>query len=99
MKKLLTQKQINKKYQGEKMTKDLIYTQNALFTTFYAQTKEGEVIEQEMIRICGLPKVLNMHAQATIKQIRKAGYTVAKAKEPTAQDWQNIFKEMQELGL
>lgn len=79
---------------------DLIYTQNALFTTFYAQTKEGEQAEYQIaVKFDGLPQVFNFHAKSTIRQLRKAGYTVAKAKKPTKADFEAIYKEMDALGI
>jgi len=79
---------------------DLIYTQNALFTTFYAQTKEGERAEYQIaVKFDGLPQVFNIHAKSTIRQLRKAGFTVAKSKKPTKADFDAIYKEMDALGI
>lgn len=79
---------------------DLIYTQNDLFTTFYAQTKEGEQAEREIASKCdGLPQVFNIHAKSTIAQLRKAGFTVAKSKKATKADFEAIFEEMDALGI
>ena len=59
---------------------DLIYTQNGFFTRFIPNTKEGEEAYNEIYRVTGDGAVRNDHLKATLKQLRKAGYKVSKAK-------------------
>jgi hypothetical protein len=82
------------------MSKDLIYTQNKFWTTFFGQSKEGKEAEQEIAKkMNGLPKILNIHLDSTLKQLKDAGLIVGKAKKPTQKDMDKIFKEMEALGL
>jgi len=60
---------------------DLTYTTDSLFTAFIPHTPDGENAWRVMAQDTkGTGKVLNMHAKAVISQLRKAGYTVSKAK-------------------
>lgn len=59
---------------------DLIYTQNGFFTRFVPNTKEGEEAYREIYRVTGDGVLRNDHLKATLKQLRKAGYKVSKAK-------------------
>ena len=61
---------------------DLTYTQDNMFTTFYAETKAGEdVWNQAAAQMNGVFKVLNFQLDTVLYDIRKAGYTVRKAKK------------------
>lgn len=61
------------------MTHDLTYTQDGLFTRFIPNTPAGENAWREMHKH-DATAVLNIHAAGVLKQLRAAGYTVAKAK-------------------
>lgn len=61
---------------------DLSYTTDSLFTRFIPNTPAGEDAWREMAKQDGVAAVLNIHAKAVIAQIRKAGYSVAKAVKP-----------------
>jgi len=60
---------------------DITYTSDSLFTTFYPESKAGETAWREIAnQMQGVAKVLNQHREATLYQLRKAGYKVKKAK-------------------
>lgn len=74
---------------------DITYTQDGMFTRFYAETKAGEAVWNEMaIMMGGTAAVLNFEANKVIAQIRAAGYTVAKAKKVT-QSIDEILAELE----
>lgn len=60
---------------------DLEYSQQGMFTRFYANTLDGEDAWREMAKESGAAAVLNFEAKRIISQLRSAGYTVAKAKK------------------
>ncbi len=63
------------------MTTDLSYTTGGMFTTFYANTKAGELAWNTMANeMGGNARVLNIHAATTIYQLKAAGYSVGKQK-------------------
>lgn len=64
-----------------KMT-DLIYYTDKMFTRFIPETDAGVVAYNQMAeKINGVPVVFNFEAARVIKQLRDAGYLVAKAKK------------------
>lgn len=64
------------------MLKDLSYTTDSLFTTFYPNTPAGEDAWRAMANeMGGNAKVFNQHAASTIYQLKKAGYSVGKQKQ------------------
>lgn len=73
---------------------DLEYITTGLFTRFMPNTPAGEAAWAEMAKDDGCAAVLTTHAKAVIAQLRKAGYSVAKAKKPT----QSIEQILAELG-
>ena len=75
---------------------DLIYTQNGFYTRFFADTKDGEVAISEMIRVTGDNVIRNDHLKAVLKQLRKAGYKVYKAK-PTKESKEKVLAELDSL--
>lgn len=75
---------------------DLIYTQNGFFTRFFADTKDGEVALSEMIRVTGDTVIRNDHLKAVLKQLRKSGYKVYKAK-PTKESKEKVLAELDDL--
>jgi len=77
---------------------DLIYIQGEMFTTFLVNSNEGLNAYKEIIRVCGFPKVFNMHLKQTLAQLRKSGYRVRKstAKRSPANE---IFNKRDKLLL
>ena len=79
---------------------DLTYTTDKMFTSFIANTDDGIEAWKEMaFRMDGVAKVLNCHAQDTIRQLKEAGYTVSKAKKVTKKEMNDIFAEMEAMGF
>lgn len=82
------------------MTKsDLTYFTNGLFTLFLPNTKAGEYVWREMLSRegGGGDVIYTIQLASVLKQIRRAGYTVTKAKPITAKQRANIFAELGEL--
>lgn len=78
-------------------TADLSYRHLGLFTSFLANTPAGENAWREIAaKTDGTGKVLSIHAEDTIRQLRGAGYAVAEAGEVVAGDEDAILAE---LGL
>ena len=75
---------------------DLTYTQDKMFTRFYAENAQGENAWREMAsKMDGVAAVFNFEAQAVIQQLKKAGYKIAKAKSST----QTMSQILNELGI
>ncbi|ALN21943.1 MULTISPECIES: hypothetical protein [Ectopseudomonas] len=78
-------------------TADLSYRHLGLFTSFLANTPAGENAWREIAaKTDGTGKVLSIHAEDTIRQLRAAGYAVAEAGEVVTGDEDAILAE---LGL
>lgn len=75
------------------MNPDLTYLTTGFFTTFYPESKQGETVYKEMIEQSRSPKILTRDLKTVLYQIRKAGYTVKKAKKPT-QTIEEILNEL-----
>lgn len=77
---------------------DIEYIEHGLFTAFIPVSKAGEVAFNQMAKDTdGTGKVLTIHKQSTIQQLRQAGYKVGKAKkakEMTAEQVENILEEL-----
>ena len=58
---------------------DLTWTADSLFTTFLVNSEAGREAYKQIIEVCGAPKVLNQHRDATIYQLKQAGYRVRKS--------------------
>ena len=79
---------------------DLTYSRDKMFTTFYAESAEGETAWNEMAaKLDGVAKVFNFDAHNVIIQLRRAGYKVAKAKKVTKKEMSAIFAELEMLGV
>jgi hypothetical protein len=79
---------------------DLTYLNQGLFTVFFPKSKSGEEAWQEIAsKTQGTGKIFTMHLKDTLKQLRNAGFTVAKAKKPTKADFKAIFKEIDALKI
>ena len=76
---------------------DLSYTQDGMFTQFIPNTPAGESAWRTMHEK-NATAVLNIHAKAVLKQLRDAGYTVAKAK-PVKLSHNDINAMLAELGV
>lgn len=64
------------------MPADLTYWRDSMFTRFLANTPAGEAAWDEMAKEDGVAAVFHHQEAATLRQLRAAGYTVAK--EPKA---------------
>ncbi len=61
---------------------DIEYIEQGLFSAFLPVSKAGEVAFNQMAEYTeGTGKVLSIHKQSTILQLRQAGYKVGKAKQ------------------
>ena len=76
---------------------DITYLDKGFFTTFIPHTPAGEDAWRVMHEANG-ETVLSIHAKNVIAQLRKAGYSVAKAKNAPA--WTSADDELlAELGI
>lgn len=77
-------------------TFDLTYITTGLFTRFVPNTKAGEEAYREMANH-DATSILTMHLTSVLAQLRKAGYSVAKAKKAPA--WTSEDDQLlEELG-
>ena len=60
---------------------DLEYIDHGMFTSFIPVSEAGEVAFNQMAEYTRAWKVLSIHKQSTILQLRQAGYKVGKAKQ------------------
>lgn len=58
---------------------DIEYIKRGMFTTFFPNTEEG-ISVWEIMEKNGGSKILSIHTDAVIQQIRAAGYSVKKAR-------------------
>lgn len=75
---------------------DLVYTQNGFYTRFYPETKEGESAIREMLRVTGDTVIRNDHLKSVLKQLKKSGYKVRKAKI-SKETKEEVFAEIDQL--
>ena len=63
---------------------DLIYYTDKIFTRFLPETDAGVIAYNQMAeqQSCKTATVFNFEAAKVIAQLKKAGYTVSKAKKP-----------------
>tara|TARA_R110000868_G_scaffold407230_2_gene688474 strand:- start:35 stop:277 length:243 start_codon:yes stop_codon:yes gene_type:complete len=74
---------------------DLTYLNQGVFTVFFPESKSGEEAWRKIAsKTEGTGKIFTMHLKDTLKQLRNAGFKVAKAKKPIKADFKAIFKEM-----
>ena len=79
---------------------DLEYIDHGMFTSFIPVSKEGEVAFNEMAAYTeGTGKVLSIHKQSTIQQLRQAGYKVGKAKKQEKVTAEQVDEMLRELGI
>ena len=73
---------------------DLIYLKQGIFTAFFPQTKVGESAWIELARATeNTGKVFTAHLPQVLKQLREAGYSVAKAKKAKPGDLEDILND------
>lgn len=74
---------------------DLTYTTDDMFTRFYPETKDGEqawkVISEQTE---GSGAVFNFQSKSTIAQLRRAGYSVRKAKPSSIMTDDELLAEL-----
>lgn len=76
---------------------DLSYRKGDLFTTFYANTPEGEAAWNQLAKSTdGTGKVFTVQLDQCLQALRKAGYTVSVEKE-TALSIDNVLSELESL--
>ena len=76
-------------------TPDITYKDLGLFTVFIPETKEGESAWRELASVTdGTGKVLSVQAKQFVASLRKAGYTVTRAKK-AEQNLGDIFAELE----
>lgn len=79
---------------------DLEYIDHGMFTSFLPTSKAGEVAFNQMAEYTdGTGKVLSIHKQSTIQQLRQAGYRVEKAKKRGKVTAEQADEMMKELGI
>ena len=79
---------------------DLEYIDHGMFTSFIPVSKAGEVAFNQMAEYTdGTGKVLSIHKQSTILQLRHAGYKVGKAKKQGKVTAEQADEMLRELGI
>ena len=79
---------------------DLEYIDHGMLTAFIPVTKAGEVAFNQMAEYTeGTGKVLSIHKQGTIQQLRQAGYKVGKAKRQGKVTEEQVDEILRELGI
>ena len=58
---------------------DLTWTSDGIFTSFLANSNEGLEAYKEIVRVTGANKVLDVHRESTLRQLKDAGYRVRKS--------------------
>ena len=78
------------------MKADLTYFNQGLFTAFFPETPAGEDAWRIIASTQGCEggKILTIHLVNVIRQIRRAGLSVAKARRATADDVDAIMNEL-----
>tara|TARA_R110002020_G_scaffold334555_2_gene549799 strand:- start:9940 stop:10197 length:258 start_codon:yes stop_codon:yes gene_type:complete len=76
------------------MKTDLTYSTSGIFTTFYPESKHGEIIYNEIIEQNGSSKIYTIHLKNVLYQIKKAGYSVKKAKKLSKKEADKIMNEI-----
>lgn len=80
------------------MKADIEYIESGMFITFFPNTPEGEIVWGQLAEATeGTGKVFAIHAKQVIQDMRKAGYTVRKAKPVSKKDANKMLEEFDEL--
>jgi hypothetical protein len=75
--------------------KDFSYSEQGMFTLFLPNTPEAVDAWNQLAEVTdGTGKVFNHHAKSIIAQLKKAGYSVGKAK-PVTMSIDDIFNELE----
>jgi hypothetical protein len=73
---------------------DLTYLKQGIFTVFFPQTKAGNSAWAELAKATeNTGKVFTAHLPQVLRQLREAGYSVAKAKKAKAGDLEDILND------
>lgn len=63
-------------------TPDLTYKKSGLFTSFLSETQAGHVAWSEIAKHTeGTSKIFTIHLEQTLRQLRKAGYSIAASRK------------------
>ena len=81
------------------MKNDLTYLPQGLYTTFFPETPAGEAAWLTIATTPGCEggRVLTIHLVSTIRQIKRAGLTVAKARRVDPSGLDAILEELGEI--
>jgi len=79
---------------------DIEYINQGLFSAFIPVSKAGEqAFNQMAVQTDGTGKVLTVHLQSTIQQLKQAGYKVGKAKKQPKITAEQADDMLRELGI
>lgn len=81
------------------MPADLTYWRDSMFTRFLPNTHAGETAWDEMAKEDGVAAVFRHQEAATLRQLRAAGYTVAKEPKAAPMSPDEIDAMLAELGV
>lgn len=82
------------------MATDINFYRDGMFTNFVPNTEQGENVIRQMLEQSGATKVLSIHADSVIRQIKAAGYSVRKlSKAHKTPSLDEIFNELEEYDL
>lgn len=77
---------------------DLETHDEGLFTCFLPNTEAGRAAWRVLAADDGSGKVLTIHAESVIRQLRQAGYSVGRRK-PCAADLDALLAELESAGM
>lgn len=79
-----------------KKTTDLEYSSSGLFTIFYPTSEAGKIPHNQMLEHPETPgaKIYTIHLKNALYQLKKAGYTVKKAKKISKKESEKILTEI-----
>lgn len=76
---------------------DLEYYHDGIFTKFISNTDAGHSAWNQMANeLGGCATILTIHLESTLRQLRKAGYTVSVLRRDNKVSLDEIFKELEE---
>lgn len=76
------------------MKPDISYLIQGMFTVFFPETSAGEDAWRVIAAQDGYGKVLTVHLASVLRQIRRDGLIVAKARKPAARELDAILNEL-----
>lgn len=77
-----------------KKTPDLTYITIGIYTRFFPETDAGKIAWLTMAKDDGVAAIYSCHTDNVLRQLRKAGYSVAKAK-PSTMSIDDILAELE----